>query len=114
LQAPIVGQASAARKILFFDSGQAMKNVQLQKLKGSGIQSRMKGESTPGRYGKDAALATRRERREANQAMGLVPFAVKLNSDLIAKVHALQKELGTELNEVVAQLLEAGLAQAKK
>jgi len=43
-----------------------------------------------------------------------VPFAVKLNSDLIAKVHALQKELGTELNEVVAQLLEAGLAQAKK
>jgi hypothetical protein len=91
-----------------------MKRADLEKLKGAGIQTRMKTAGTPGRFGKDAAqLASRRERREADQALGLRPFAVKLNSELIAKINALQQQRGTDLNEVVAELLESGLSQAK-
>jgi hypothetical protein len=92
-----------------------VKRAELEKLKGVGIQNRMKSAGTPGRFGKDAAqLVSRRERREAEQAMGLRPFAVKLNSELIAKIHALQQQRGTDLNDVVAELLESGLAQINK
>lgn len=92
-----------------------MKRADLEKLKGAGIQNRMKTAGTPGRFGKEAAQpASRRERREAEQALGLRPFAVKLNGELIAKIHALQQQRGIDLNEVVAELLEAGLSQSGK
>ena len=92
-----------------------MKRADLEKMKGAGIQNSMKTAGTPGRFGKDAAqLSSRRERRDAEQALGLRPFAVKLNSELIAKIHALQQQRGTELNDVVAELLESGLAQTGK
>ena len=91
-----------------------MKKTDMERLKGSGIERRMKA-ATPDRFGKDAAqLLSRRERRDADQALGLVPFAVKLNGELIAKLQAVQQERGTTLNEVVAELLEAGLVQQKK
>lgn len=92
-----------------------MKRTDLEKLKGVAIQSRMQQAGVPGRYGAQSGqVLSRRERREADQAAGLVPFAVKLNSDLIARIHALHRERGTDLNEVVAGLLEAGLSQVKK
>ena len=92
-----------------------MKRTDLAKLKGRAIESRMQQSGVPGRYGQQSGQALgRRERREADQALGLTPFAVKLNSELIARVHALQQQRGTALNDVVAELLEAGLSQVKK
>ena len=92
-----------------------MKRTDLAKLKGSGIQSRMQQAAVPGRYGQQSGqVQSKRERREADQALGLVPFAVKLNSELIARIHALQQQRGTPLNEVVAELLGSGLSQLKK
>ena len=92
-----------------------MKRADLEKMKGAGIQNSMKTAGTPGRFGKDAAqLSSRRERRDAEQALGLRPFAVKLNGELIAKIHALQQQRGTELNDIVAELLESGLDQIRK
>ena len=44
-----------------------------------------------------------------DQALGLVPFAVKLNSDLVKQIQALAEERQTGLNEVVAELLKKGL-----
>jgi hypothetical protein len=52
----------------------------------------------------------RREQRERERALGLVPFAVKLNSDLVLQLQELSKERGVELNELVATLLQKGLS----
>ena len=87
-----------------------MKKTDLEKNKGLKIASGVNRFGTPGRFGKDAAAPLqRREQRKLEQAMGLVPFAVKLNGDLVKKVQALAQERKTGLNEVVAELLKKGL-----
>jgi hypothetical protein len=62
-------------------------------------------------FGKTAdAPVDRKEQRKLDQAAGLVPFAVKLHGDLIAQLHALAKERGTDMNETVAAVLAKGMA----
>ena len=63
-----------------------------------------------GAFGKEAVVVDRREQRKRDQALGLVPFAVKLNSDLVLQLQTLAKERDVDLNEVVAELLAKGLA----
>ena len=63
-----------------------------------------------GAFGKEAVAVDRREQRKRDQALGLVPFAVKLNSDLVLQLQTLAKERGADLNELVAELLAKGLA----
>ena len=58
----------------------------------------------------DEAAVNRREQRKLDQALGLVPFASKLNSALILQIEAGAKERGLELNAFVAELLTKGLA----
>lgn len=61
-------------------------------------------------FGGDAAITIdRREQRKRDQALGLVPFAVKLNGDLVQQLQALAKERGIDLNELTAQILVQGL-----
>jgi hypothetical protein len=87
-----------------------VKKTDLEKNKGLKINSSVNRFGTPGRYGKDAAAPLqRREQRKLEQAMGLVPFAVKLNGDLVKQIQALAQERKTGLNEVVAELLKKGL-----
>jgi hypothetical protein len=65
-----------------------------------------------GAFGANAkALAPdRREQRERERALGLVPFAVKLNGELVGRLQALSKERDVGLNELVAELLQKGMA----
>ena len=87
-----------------------MKKTDLEKLKGQKIKSSVNRFGTPGRFGKDAtAPLERREQRKLDQALGLVPFAVKLSADLVKQVQGLAQERKTGLNEVVAELLKKGL-----
>jgi hypothetical protein len=87
-----------------------MKKTDLEKLKGLKIDGRMKHASTPGRFGAAADVATsRREQRERERAQGLVPFAVKLDGELVKRIRSLAQERQCGLNEVVAELLEKGL-----
>ena len=87
-----------------------MKKTDLAKNKGLKINSNMNRFGTPGRFGKDANLPLqRREQRKLEQALGLVPFAVKLNGDLVKQVQALAQERKVSLNELVAELLQKGL-----
>jgi hypothetical protein len=58
----------------------------------------------------EAAPLDRREQRERERALGLVPFAVKLNGELVNQLQALAKERGLDMNELVADLLKKGLA----
>ena len=88
-----------------------MKKADLEKMKGSSINERMKQAPIPVRFGRDSsAVADRRERRKLDQAQGLVPFAVKLNGELVKQLHARAQERQLPLNEVVAELLKKGLA----
>ena len=87
-----------------------MKKTDLEKNKGLKINSGVNRFGTPGRFGRDAAVPLqRREQRKLDQALGLVPFAVKLNGDLVKQVQALALARETGLNEVVAELLKKGL-----
>jgi len=65
-----------------------------------------------GAFGKEAVVVDRREQRKRDQALGLVPFAVKLNSELVLQLQNLAKERGVDLNEAVAEVLTKGLAAA--
>ena len=65
-----------------------------------------------GAFGKEAVVVDRREQRKRDQALGLVPFAVKLNSDLVLQLQNIAKERGADLNEVVAELITKSLAAA--
>jgi len=57
-----------------------------------------------------AAAPDRREQRERERALGLVPFAVKLNGDLVKQLQQQSQERGVELNDLVDALLRKGLA----
>ncbi len=58
----------------------------------------------------DNAVIDRREQRKLDQALGLVPFAVKLNSALVLQLQTLAKERDVDLNVLVAEVLTKGLA----
>jgi hypothetical protein len=88
-----------------------VKRAGLEKIKGKKISGEMSRTVTPGRFGRDAAAGfSRREQRKLDQAQGLVPFAVKLDGDLVKQIHKLAQERQAGLNEVVAELLKIGLA----
>ncbi len=87
-----------------------MKKTDLEKNKALKIDSRMHLAGAPARFGSAAAAADdRRVRRKLDQAAGLVPFAVKIDGELVKRIHALAEARGKALNEVVAGLLAQGL-----
>ena len=87
-----------------------MKKTDMAKGDAKKIQGQMAARgAVVGAPAKDAA-PDRREQRERDRALGLVPFAVKLNGDLVQQLQAQSKEQGVDMNELVAQLLQKGLA----
>ena len=87
-----------------------MKRTDLAKHKGKKIEDRMNRAPAADRFGGGAAtLVDRKELRKRDRELGLVPFAVKLESDLITKLRELAKEQNIELNELVGSLLRKSL-----
>jgi len=87
-----------------------MKKTDLEKNKGLKIASGANRFGTPGRFGRDAALAMeKREQRKRDQALGLVPFAVKLDGKLVQTMRDLAQTRQTGLNELVSELLRQSL-----
>ncbi|HEX7403008.1 MAG TPA: hypothetical protein VF287_03260 [Usitatibacter sp.] len=85
-----------------------MKKADLEKLKGRKLAG---AGTTPDRFGKGAAaVLDKREQREREREMGLVPFAVKLHADLVRDLHAAAEKRGVGLNELTAELLRKGMA----
>jgi len=90
-----------------------MKRTDLVKNLAKKIEVKMQAAGVPGRFAQGASqLPDRREQRKLDQAAGLVPFAVKLHSDLVKQVQALAAAGGGNLNAVVDRLLRAGLSAA--
>jgi len=91
-----------------------MKKTDLEKLQGLRLKPQP-GVAGAGQFGKGApAIPSRREQREIDRAAGLVPFAVKLNEQLVAKLHALAQGKEGGLNQVVADLLKKGMESKAK
>jgi hypothetical protein len=87
-----------------------VKRTELEKLKAVSIEQRMKKAGTPDRFGRDAAApGGRREQRERERAQGLVPFAVKLEGELVKRLQDLASERQVSMNELAAELLKKGL-----
>jgi hypothetical protein len=87
-----------------------MKLTDLEKAKGLKINSKMNQAVTPGRFGAAAnAPLDRREQRKRDQAAGLVPFAVKLDGELVKRIQAAALERDRNINDVVTELLKKGL-----
>ena len=88
-----------------------MKKSGLAKMQAMKITGKMKQAGSTAPFGQVAPVVLdRREQRKLDQSLGLVPFAVKLNSDLVQQVQALAQQRECGINELVAELLTNALA----
>jgi len=74
------------------------------------LMGKMTAPGAAGFGNSDIAVVDRKEQRKRDQALGLVPFAVKLNSALVLQLQTLAKDRETDLNQLVGELLTKGLA----
>ena len=86
-----------------------MKLADMYKSKGSKINGNIKPHGALGKPGSEGAPLDRREQRKLDQAKGLVAFACKLEGTLINQIRTLAEERKVPLNDLVAELLSAGL-----
>lgn len=87
-----------------------MKLTDLHKNRGLKIAEDARKAGVPGRFGKEsAAVPDRREQRRLDAAAGLVPFACKIPSALVARLRDEAAKAGGDLNAIVAAALERGL-----
>lgn len=86
-----------------------MKRTDLAKNMAVKLTERMKHAGTPERFAGEASL-DRKEQRKLDQAKGLIPFAVKLDAQLVGGIRALAESRQMSLNDLVAELLRKGLA----
>lgn len=87
-----------------------MKKTDLAKSDAKKIMNQMAAKGAAFGAANQTPALDRREQRDRDRALGLVPFAVKLNSELVQQLQTLSKERGVELNELVADVLRKGLA----
>ena len=89
-----------------------MKKSDLDRNEGLKIASQMKHAGTPDRFGCAANPGvTRRDQRKLDQAQGFIPFAVKIDGDLVKQIQSLAESSGEGINETVAALLTKGLSK---
>lgn len=86
-----------------------MKKTDLEKNKMLKAANAVKGAPVKGRFAGAAAPPDRKEQRKLDQAAGLVPFACKLPTELVTKLHAEAEKTGSNLNDVLAGLLTKAL-----
>lgn len=89
----------------------SQKRTDLAKSLNRKIQGQMQHAAIPGRFAQGAAVPDRREQRKLDQAAGLVPFAVKLNKDLVVRLGELAAARAVAIHALVDEALRAGLAQ---
>ena len=88
-----------------------MKRTDLYKKQGLKINGQMKQAGTPERFADATIIPDRREQRKLDQAQGLVPFAVKINIELVAQLEELAKTRQISINQLMAELLRNALAK---
>lgn len=87
-----------------------MKKTDLAKNDAKKLMGKMTGPGATA-FGTTATPAVdQREQRKRDQALGLVPFAVKLNGELVKQLQDRAAAQGADMNATVAELLALGLA----
>jgi hypothetical protein len=86
-----------------------MKKTGMAKSDAKKLMGKMAAPGAAGFGNADNAIVDRKEQRERERALGLVPFAVKLNADLVKQLQEHAKAGGIDLNEAVAAVLAKGL-----
>ncbi|HEX7748154.1 MAG TPA: hypothetical protein VF445_05315 [Bordetella sp.] len=88
-----------------------MKKFDLAKNKGLKLTNALK-QSHSERFGKSAedAAPDRREQRKLDQAKGLVPFACKLNGELVARLQERAAGHPEGINGLLDELLRSALS----
>lgn len=90
-----------------------MKKTDLEKNKALKIMGQMRQSGVPGRFAEGSAqVPDRREQRKIDQALGLVPFAIKLHGDLVKQLQETAEREGVTLNELADRVIRAGLASS--
>ena len=87
-----------------------MKKTGMAKSDAKKLMGKMAAPGAAGFGNADNTVVDRKDLRERERALGLVPFAVKLNADLVKQLQEHAKTRGIELNEAVAEVLAKGLA----
>lgn len=92
----------------------SMKKTDLEKKLALKLGSGVKNGANPARFAGATAPVDRREQRRRDQASGLVPFAVKIDSTLADTLRQLAAAGNEGINELVADLLRRGLADRER
>jgi len=90
----------------------AMKKTDLEKNKALKLTNSMKL-ATAERFGKASATEPaldRREQRKRDQAQGLVPFACKLNSEVVAQLKERAAQHPEGMTGLLTEVIQRGLA----
>ncbi|MFA9439953.1 hypothetical protein ACDA63_09975 [Uliginosibacterium sp. sgz301328] len=88
-----------------------MKKTDLEKNLGLKINGKLKQGASATRFGAASGeVPDRREQRKLDAARGLIPFAVKLEGDLVTQLRTQAETQQRDINELVAELLRRGLA----
>ncbi|MGH6611156.1 MAG: hypothetical protein ACRECQ_12955 [Burkholderiaceae bacterium] len=81
-------------------------------MKRGDLEKRHQTRTAVNAYGRAApTLPDRREQRERDRALGLVPFAVKLPQELVKKLQQRAADGNVGINELTAELLSKSLAK---
>ncbi|SEB05736.1 hypothetical protein [Paraburkholderia sartisoli] len=93
----------------------AMKKFDLEKNKALKLANDLK-QSKAGRFGSAATQAApdRRAQRKLDQEQGLVPFACKLNADLVAQLKERAATHPDGMTGLLTEVLQRGLAAEAK
>jgi hypothetical protein len=93
----------------------AMKKTDLEKNKALKLTHAMKS-SQSDRFGKgaDDPKLDRREQRKLDQAQGLIPFACKLNAELVQQLKTRAEAHPDGMTGLLTELLQQGLAADAK
>ncbi len=90
-----------------------MKKTDLAKSDAKKLLGQMHASKTTNFAKTDTPVIDKREQRKRDQALGLVPFAIKLNSQLVLQLQNAAREQELELHILVGNLLSKGLNSAE-
>jgi hypothetical protein len=92
----------------------SMKKFDLAKMAGLKVAGQMKAAGIPSRFAQGAGeVLDKRERRLRDAAAGLVPFACKLPSELVKRLHERAAAHEGGINGLMAELLSTALSDDK-
>jgi hypothetical protein len=92
-----------------------VKKFDIEKNKGLKLTNSLKAGGASARFGQEAAKPKldKREQRRLDQEKGLVPFACKLDADLVKQLQARAVAHEGDMSAVLAELLVAAGLQSK-